>query len=108
MSVLGKPPSGIKVFVYPNPYETRANIIIYNWNQSSTVDVNVSGVLNVGDTYEVRNIANYYGPLVKTGTYGGGTINLNMTGLTPATAPVRFGTPAATGPEFNAFILIKK
>ena len=99
-------PTGVKIFVRPNAYEAkRANIAIYNWALQSTVSVDVSGVLAPGDGFEVRNAQDFFGAPVLTGTYGGGSIVLPMTGLSVA-VPVGVVAPLPTGPEFNAFILL--
>src|SRR5262249_40391771 len=46
--------SGTKVFVRPNRLEPgRANIVVYNWNNSGTVAADVHSVLAVGTAYEV-------------------------------------------------------
>ena len=43
----------------PNQHEAgRANITVYNWSHASTVDADVSAVLQTGDTYEVHNAQN--------------------------------------------------
>jgi len=98
-------PSGAKVVVRPNLYEPgRANITVYNWSLSATVPADVSGVLSVGQTYEVRNAQNWFGAPVLTGTYDGSPLNLPMTGLSVA-APVGWTTPPASGPEFNVFVV---
>ena len=48
-------PGGVQVFVRPNRYEAgRANITIYNWDLRDAVDFDASGILEVGDGYEVR------------------------------------------------------
>ncbi len=99
-------PTGVKVFVRPNAYEAkRANIVVYNWDLQSTVSVDVSGVLASGDGFEVRNAQDFFGAPVLTGTYGGGSITLPMTGLSVA-APVGVVAPNPTGPEFNVFVLL--
>jgi PKD repeat protein len=106
---LGSPPPNAPnaVFVRPNQYEPgRANITVYNWSHASTVDANVSAVLQTGDTYEVHNAQNYFGAAVLSGVYSGSPLHLPMTGLASA-APVGWPTPAATGPEFNAFVLLR-
>ncbi|MGA7991389.1 MAG: PKD domain-containing protein, partial [Thermoanaerobaculia bacterium] len=98
-------PTGTAVYVRPNKYEAgRGHIAVLNWGLTSTVNVDVSSILAVGASYEVRNAQNYFGPPVLSGVYGGGTITLPMTGLTPAT-PVGGTAQPATGPEFNAFVL---
>ena len=99
------PPAPLKVFVRPDKYQGgRANVTVFNWAKNAAVSVDLSSVLSVGDSYEVRNAQNYFGSPVKTGVYGGGTVSLPMTGLAPA-APVGWPTPASTGPEFNVFVV---
>lgn len=100
-------PSTNKIVVRPNQYDSsRANITVYNWQGQSSVNVSVAGVLSAWDTYELRNIQNYFGDII-TGTYdGSGTISVPMTGHTVA-APVRFSSPASSFPEFGGFVLIK-
>jgi hypothetical protein len=87
-------PSGLKVFIRPNLYETgRANIAIYNWDGLSTVDIDIGKTLSIGARYEVRNVYDYFGHPVASGIYDGKPIRLPMTGT-------------RTGPEFNAFVLM--
>jgi hypothetical protein len=99
------------VVVRPNRYERgRANIIVYNWDLAGSVSVDLSGVLQVGDRYEVRNVQSFFGAPVVSGTYSGGPITLPMTAVAPPT-PVggfAFGTVPATGPEFNVFVVLKQ
>src|SRR6185503_10835654 len=96
-----------KVFVRANKYEAgRANVTVYNWTGASTVDVDLSGVLAAGASYEVRNAQDFYGAPVASGTYQGGTVRLPMN-LSVAT-PVGKAAPAPTGPEFNVFVVLKK
>jgi hypothetical protein len=100
-------PTGVRVFVRANQYESgRANITVYNWDRQSTVSVDVSGVLGVGDRYEVRNAHNYLAAPIQSGTYSGGSLSLPMNGLSVA-VPVGWSAPAATGPEFNVFVLLR-
>ena len=101
-------PTGTRVFLRPNQYEAgRANITVYNWGLNASVPVDLSSVLAIGAQYEIRNAQNFYGPPVVSGTYTGGSIALPMSGLTSA-APVGVTTPPATGPEFNAFVVLTK
>lgn len=99
--------SGTWTYVRVNPYETnRANITVYNWDDSDNVLVDVSAVLRTGQRYEVRNAQDYFKGAVVSGIYNGGSVSLPMTNLTVA-VPVGFASaPAATGPEFNTFILL--
>ena len=100
------PPNVNKVVVLPNAYEAgRATVVVYNWQNLASVTVDLTGVVSPGTLYEIRNAQNYYGPVVASGTYSGGSVTLPMTGLTPAT-PVGFAAPAPTGPRFNAFVVL--
>ena len=101
-------PTGVKVFTRPNHYEPgRANITVYNWDKAATVDVSLTGILNPGMHYELRNAQNFFGPPVLTGVYDGSPLHVPMTGLTPAT-PVGRPAPASTGPDFQVFVLLPK
>jgi Right handed beta helix region len=106
----GPAPTGVKIVVRPNQYEPgRANIIVYNWAQQSTVSADVSGILDLGDHYVVQNSQDFYGPPVASGIYIGRPLELPMISITPP-SPVGIATsqPApVTGPTFNAFILMK-
>ncbi len=99
----------MKVFVRPNAYEPeRANITIYNWDRQGTVAVSLKGILSAGTEYEIRNAQNFFGPVVRSGTYdGSSTVSLPMTGLVPAT-PVGLPTPTGTGPDFQVFVVVPK
>ncbi len=100
-------PTSTQVFVRPNAYEAgRANIIVYNWQHTANVTVDLSAVLSVGSQYEIRYARNYFGTPVLAGTYAGGTVSLPMTGYSAA-APVGFPAPVTTLPEFGVFIVRK-
>jgi hypothetical protein len=99
-----------QVIVIPNSYEPgRANVIIYNTSGASTVQINLTqaGLTN-GQTYEIRDAENYFGPLVRTGTYNSTspTVSIPMTGLTVA-QPVGLPAPTHTAPEFGTFVVIR-
>jgi hypothetical protein len=102
-------PDSPYVFVRPNRYEEgRANIAVFNWPQQSSVNVDVSGVLNSGDSYAVYHVYDLFGTPVASGTYDGSSISLPMTGKSPPQPNGGWaGTPPTSGPEFNAFVLIK-
>jgi len=58
-------PDGVKIVVRPSRYEPgRANIIVYNWAQQSTVSVDVSGIPRVANRYVVQNVQDYHGTTV--------------------------------------------
>ena len=110
-------PTTTQIFYRKNKYDpNRENITIYNWAGTSTVVVNPSLVLKNGDTYALHNSEDYFGD-VATGTYGGGTITVPMTGHTFA-KPIGYNqVVSSTGwyhdplqpttfPYYGAFVLI--
>jgi hypothetical protein len=103
----GTAPTGVKIAVRPNQYEPgRANIIVYNWEQQSTVGVDVSGILFPGDHYVVQHAEDFYGTPIVSGLYTGGALELPMVSITPPTPLGTSTAPApATGPTFNVFVL---
>jgi hypothetical protein len=100
-------PSGTRVFVRPNRYEPgRATVVVYNWSGQSTASVDVSAILPAGSRYEVRNVQNYFGTPVASGTFAGGSLVLPLAGVTPA-APVggSASAPPRTGTQFQVFVV---
>jgi hypothetical protein len=104
---VGAAPPASRVFVRPNAYEPgRANIVVYNWAQAASAVVDVSNVLTPGDRYEVRNVENYFGTPVASGTYTGGAIQVPMAPVARP-APIAGGSFPATGPTFGVFVLLR-
>jgi hypothetical protein len=95
--------------VYRNSYDPkRAHIVVYNWGNSNSVTVDLSSVLNIGDSFEVRNAHNFLSPAVLAGTYNGAPIPLPLTNLTVA-GPVGWTDTNAvpnTGQKFRVFVLV--
>jgi hypothetical protein len=95
------------VFVRPNRYEPgRATVVIYNSPRRASVPVDLSGVVQVGASYVVRNVQDFFGAPVAEGVYRGGTVELPMAGVIP---PQPIGgspkPPMRTGPAFDVFIV---
>jgi len=95
------------VFVRPNSYEKgRANVVVYNWSGAGSVAVDLGTTLAVGDHYEVRNVQDYFGQPVVSGTFDGSPIAIPMIGVNPP-APIG-GSPHTaprTGPDFDVFVV---
>jgi uncharacterized protein YjdB len=103
-------PAAANVVVRSNPYEPgRAVVTVYNWPGLSAVLANPGGMLNVGDSYEVRNVQALFGAPAASGTFSGGTISIPLGGVTPPT-PIGMSSSRAprTGPAFDVFILTKR
>ena len=100
-------PTGVKVFVRPNKYETgRANIAVFNWDFDSTVTADISGIgLQVGERFELHNAQDYYGD-VAFGIWNGGLLQIPMIGHSAAPF-VGWSTPSPTFPEFGMFVIQK-
>ncbi len=91
--------------VRPNAYEAnRANIYVYNWENLTSVDVDLSSAVAVGTAINIMNAQDYYAEPVYSGTYAGGTVSLPMDGLTAA-AGIGYTARGPTGRPFNAFIV---
>lgn len=100
------------VAVIPNEYEAgRANIVIYATSNPATVNVNLSttGLVN-GQTYTIRNVFDYLGAAVTTGTYNAAspTISISMTGAITNVATPTGGaiTPSTTAPDFATLVVL--
>lgn len=82
-------PTDNVVFVRPNLYERgRGHIVIYNWENLDEVLVDISNLgLDEGEAFEVRDVQNYYGPIVLTAIYSHVSSNIklpmNLTAIAP-------------------------
>jgi len=111
---LSAPPDSIRIM--PNADQPkRCNIAVCNWSLKDNVNVNLSAVLNTGDTYQLYSAQNILAGPIQTGTYNGTSISIPMTNLT--TAPILYGTnvnrwgevvaqPPPMSPQFGAFVVI--
>ena len=103
-------PAGVWSFVRPNEYEPgRANIVIYNWAWQSSVPVSLSGVLAIGQHYEIRDAQNFFASPVASGIYSGAPVSIPMTGLTAALPNGNIPTaPVHTAPLFGVFVVLPR
>ena len=103
-------PTSNVALLRPNTYEPdKTYMTIYNWEQRDSVDVDVSNNLEINDTYEIRDVQDYFGTPIATGTYLGGNIEVplslsSVTELIGSDAPV---APTHTPKEFGTFVLVK-
>jgi hypothetical protein len=99
-------PTGTWTLVRPNAYEPgRGHVAVFNWSHAAAVSVDLSSVLSVGSSYEIRNAQNYFGTPVLSGTYAGGVVSIPMAASSVET-PAGAAAPNPTGPEFNAFVIV--
>jgi hypothetical protein len=98
------------VVVRPNRYDpSRVHIAAYNWDNWDSLPVNVSGVLGVGEAYDLYDVQNLFGAPVASGVFAGGAFDLPMTS-TAVTAPTGNVpiTVQHTPKTFGAFLLRKR
>jgi hypothetical protein len=101
-------PTGTWFLVRPNVYEPgRGHVAVFNWSHAASVSVDLSSVLSVGSSYEIRNAQNYFGSPTLTGTYAGGTVSIPMAPSSVET-PAGAAAPRPTGPGFNAFVVVTR
>ena len=100
-------PTGVRTVVRPNKYEPkRGHVAIYNWDQLNRVAVDVSGILQPGDRFEVRNAQNYFGAPVLSGTYIGVPLLLPTTNLYAAAPAGMAQSNVRPDKTFNSYVLI--
>ena len=100
-------PAVPKVITRANPWEgARGTIVVYNWSRQGSVLADVSGILNPGDSYVLRNVQNLNGSPIASGTFNGGAVSLPLSGVTPP-APLGMSSSRAprTGPDFDVFVI---
>lgn len=95
----------VDVFVHPNDYAPgRAHVAVFNWPRHASVEVDLAEVLEPGQAFEIRDAQNYFGGPVAVGEYDG-PIALPLE-LSERSLRNGLGTPAHTGAEFGAFVVI--
>jgi len=131
-SIVGARPTGMEIFIRPNLYEQgRAHITIFNWDQRSTVEVDISNAgLHKGQRFKIVDAQNFFGPSVVEGQYDGVriTLPLNLTAMTEIPGVVetlmeirnqpkdykvsddefKVRTPKHTPSEFNVFVVLPR
>lgn len=105
-------PTGQWMIIRPNKYETgRGHAMVYTWDSSTSANLDLSQAgLVSGDTYEIRDAQNYLASPLRSGTYGGGSISVPVSGLsvaTPVKVPAGRAAPTHSGPTFNVYVIIK-
>lgn len=105
------PPNVNHQVVLPNQYEAgRAALAVFNWENDPSTTVDLSGVLNIGDPFEIRNVQNLFGTPLVTGIYNGNPVTVSLaveTNLEPmiGTVPVN---PISMLPQFGAFLIRRR
>ena len=99
-------PKGTEVFVRGNRYEAgRGHIFVFNWDKRTAVEVDVSGLLKIGDNFEVRNAKDFFGTPVVRAKYDGKPLLLPLAGLRVA-GPLGGSKTPREDPQFSAFVVL--
>ena len=103
-------PTGTWVSVRPNQYEQgRGHIVIYNWTGLAQVPVNLAQAgLASGDSYQIRDVQNYFGSPIAAGVFNGTPVNVPMTSNIVA-QPVGNAAvpPTHTSSAFGVFVVMR-
>lgn len=102
-------PTEEKVVIQKNEYDSnRIDIIVYNWNESATVSVNLNNITETGKKYNVYSVFDLWGTPVSSGIFNGTEIIIPMGTKEPVQPN---GFPHAItgndnpGKKFGAFII---
>jgi hypothetical protein len=108
-TVIGPTPSGQRVTVRPNRYEPgRALVTVYNWSNAGSAVVDLSAVgLTPGQAFEIRNVQDFYGPPVVSGSYSGSVVLPLLSVPAPQTIGRSTAAPS-TGTRFGAYIVLPR
>jgi len=106
-------PATNKIVIRPNKYERgRANIGVYNWEGKSNVELDLAGIVEIGRSFEVRNVQDFYGKPVASGVFRGDKITVplirgvkKMELKLPGDPTGRVWHTLGDYPEFDAFVL---
>jgi hypothetical protein len=108
-------PTANVVTVKANPYEAgRANIVVINWQGATTASASLANIgLVEGQSYEVRDVQNWFGTPCVRGIYHAATPNvtlpLNLTEVTPIAGIVTHfvrNVNSHTPTLFNTFVVL--
>lgn len=102
-------PTGQRVVLRVNDYDpSRAELIAYDWSASGAVSVDLSNVVPLGGSYEIRSVLDPWGTPVASGSYQGGEVSVP---LGTVTAPDPLGLSGAIsgaddpGASFGVFLV---
>jgi hypothetical protein len=103
-------PKDVRILIQPNSYESgRANIAVLNPAGQAEVDLDLSGVLKLGQKFRIVSAKDFFGPAVAEGTYEEKPVRLPMRAVTPPPPVGMLGAKLpVTEPKFAAFVLLPK
>jgi hypothetical protein len=102
-------PHGQQVIVRDNAYDpSRAELVLYDWEETGSVAVDLEGVVPVGAPFQVYSVFDLWGDPVVEAVYEGGAVDVAL-GTKPAPDPQ--GLAGAIegqddpGPAFGVFVV---
>jgi hypothetical protein len=100
------PPDAI--YVRANQYEPgRGHVVVYNWSKKPSVQIDLSGVVSPGSSFEIRDAQNILAAPLVSGTYTGTpvAVPMNITSVAPITGYVPTIKNVHTSPVFAVFVV---
>ena len=106
-SVRAGAPASALVRVRGSSYEPgRATILVYNWDGSGSVPVDLTGIVPHGASFVVHNVQDLFGAPVASGAFGGGAVMLPLSGVPPPAPTGMASSPSpGTGTGFHVFVV---
>jgi hypothetical protein len=107
-------PAKNKIVLRPNKYERgRANIAVYDWEGRPDVELDLKGLVDTGQSFEIRNVQDFYGKPAATGVYRGEPVVVPLLRGSKKTELKLPGDPSGRVwhtfgdyPDFDAFVLL--
>ncbi len=78
------PAAGKKIFVSANLHDPRrARVIVYNYDEDATVDVDLDTILQTGESFRIHSVFDLFGDPLLTGVYDGSAVSIPMGTVAP-------------------------
>ncbi|WP_181256475.1 T9SS type A sorting domain-containing protein [Marinilabilia salmonicolor] len=93
--------------VIPNVYERgKAHIVVFNWKQQKSVNIDLSGLLQLNEEFKLYDVENLTEPILK-GTFTGEpfSIPMDISTVIQPSGNISYSTPH-TGIEFGCFFVV--
>jgi hypothetical protein len=107
-------PTKNKIILRPNKYEKgRTHVAVYDWEGRPNAELDLRGMLEPGQRFEVRNVQDFYGPPAASGVYRGEPVTIPLLRGAKKTDLKLRGDPTGRVwdtfgdyPDFDAFVVL--
>jgi len=74
-------PTKAQAYLLPNDYERgRAHVLVYGFGQEGEIELDISSLAKIGQSYELRSVKDAFGDSIVSGTYVGWNISVPING----------------------------